>query len=85
MLGGQNRHVNPLDSLSASNYDEGMTYQYGILNLDMFGTPSEPGEHVDWSVPDYFDAETILDICGMSPEEYAETSPHMLVFEASGL
>lgn len=52
----------------------------GLLNRDMLGVESAPGEHVDWSSPDIMnvrDAEYLLgDIAA-----YAESHPHMIVFE----
>lgn len=54
----------------------------GVINADMFGTPSEPGEHIDWSEPDFFtpsEAEFLLgDVAA-----YAASNPHMIVWDAS--
>jgi hypothetical protein len=53
----------------------------GTLNADMFGTLSEPDEHVDWSEPDIHTTSAWEGILGAETiEEYAETSPHMIVF-----
>lgn len=53
----------------------------GIINAHMFGTPSEPGEHVNWSEPDYFTVEEFEEILETDPATFAEESPHMIVFE----
>jgi hypothetical protein len=53
----------------------------GILNASMFGTPREPGEHVNWSRPDIMPRDDWYYLLGVPVEEYAATSPHMIVFE----
>lgn len=53
----------------------------GIINAHMFGTEAEIGEHVNWSRPDVDTSEGWADTLGMSVEEYAASSPHMIVFE----
>lgn len=56
----------------------------GILNAHMIGTPAAPGEHVDWDVPDLASRATWEElILDTTIEEYAETNPHMIVFEVS--
>lgn len=55
----------------------------GIVNADMFGTPSEPGEHVDWSLPDYFTAEEWVKVLTEPVEDFAATATHMIVFEVT--
>ena len=52
-----------------------------ILNAHMFGSETEPGEHVDWSTPDVDTVEGWTDTLGMDVVEYAATAPHMIVFE----
>lgn len=55
----------------------------GIVNAAMWGTPSEPGEHVNWSAPDYFDPEDFADIFrGQTVEGLATECPHLIVFVA---
>jgi hypothetical protein len=53
----------------------------GMVNAHMFGHASEPGEYVDWFAPDYDTVEGWRDLLGMTIEEYAADSPHMIVFE----
>lgn len=53
----------------------------GILNAHMFGTLAAPGEHVNWSTPDVDTPEGWYGLLGVTVEEYAATSPHMIVFE----
>lgn len=54
---------------------------YLVINADMFGTPSAPGEHVDWSTPDVFRAEDFEDLVSSDVATYAGDSPHMIVME----
>lgn len=54
----------------------------GMLNAGMFGHATEPGEHVDWSAPDYRTAGQWLDTLGQDVATYAADNPHMIVFEA---
>lgn len=53
---------------------------FGLLNAHMFGMDTEPGEHVNWSEPDYFDESMFWDLGYESVEEYAQEMPHMIVF-----
>lgn len=53
----------------------------GMVNAHMFGRESEPGERVHWSRPDVDTRQGWYGILGMTVEEYAESSPHMIVFE----
>src|SRR5512143_1198921 len=55
----------------------------GLLNSPMFGTPTEPGEHVDWSEPDYFEVADFEDNVEQTIEAYAADNPHMIVWEAN--
>jgi hypothetical protein len=52
----------------------------GIVNAHMFGHATEPGEHVNWSTPDYDTAEGWCDVLGITVEEYAAGNPHMIAF-----
>lgn len=52
----------------------------GIVNADMFGSESAPGEHVDWSAPDVDTAPGWAASLGQSVADYAEDNPHMIVF-----
>lgn len=54
--------------------------RYGIINADMFGTESSPGEHIDWSAPDVMTRQEWADLLGQSLETYAAENPHMIVF-----
>lgn len=54
----------------------------GVLNASMVGMTTEPGEHVNWSEPDYFEDEGTFFYClALFPEELAEISPHLIIFE----
>lgn len=53
----------------------------GMINADMFGWPREIGEHCDWSTPDYWNDMEWADFFGISIEEYAATTPHMIIWE----
>lgn len=55
---------------------------FGLINAHMFGAPTEPGEHVMWSEPDYFQESMFWDLGYNSVEEYAASNPHMIVFPA---
>jgi hypothetical protein len=57
------------------------TTRYGLLNAHMFGHPSEPGEYVNWSEPDYMTDADLIDLGLGTVADYAEESPHMIVFE----
>lgn len=54
---------------------------FGMVNGDMFGTVYEPYERVDWKQPDYWDADVWKSFFHISIEEYADTAPHMIIFE----
>ena len=56
---------------------------YLVLNADMYGTPAEPGEHVDWSTPDVFTEAELEDLVEMPVAEYAQSAPHMIVAEVT--
>lgn len=53
---------------------------YGLINSAMFGAATEPGEHVEWSTPDYYVAETFTFLGLGDPATYAAENPHMIVF-----
>jgi len=53
-----------------------------VINGDMLGATSEPGEHVDWSTPDTMTAAEWEDVLDQPIEEFAAQSPHMIVWEA---
>ena len=53
----------------------------GIINAAMFGMESAPGEHVNWSEPDYFTVSDFEDLVGLTLEQFATLSPHMILFE----
>lgn len=59
------------------------TQTYGIINSDMLGTPTEPGEHVDWSSPDIMTRGEWEALLEQRLEEFAASAPHMIVFEVS--
>lgn len=70
------------DDVCLSCFGSGVAH-YGLLNAHMFGTPSEPGEYVNWSKPDWKTDADFADLFdGMTVAEYAEANPHMIVFEA---
>ena len=52
-----------------------------IINAAMFGTPSEPGEYVDWSTPDVHDEIEWFEILGVDVATFAEDNPHMIVWD----
>lgn len=52
-----------------------------MINAHMLGTPTEPGEHVDWSEPDIMTEADWTELLGTSVAEYAASSPHMIVWE----
>lgn len=54
----------------------------GIINSHMLHAGFDPYERVNWQTPDFFPAEIFEDIAGTSIEEYAETHPHMIIWEA---
>lgn len=56
---------------------------FGMVNADMFGTESAPGEYVDWSAPDIMTREEWADLLGTSLESYASWNLHMIVFEVN--
>lgn len=53
----------------------------GIINAHMYGHPSEPGEYVDWSAPDYMTRAEWRDFLGVPVEVFAADNPHMIVWE----
>lgn len=55
---------------------------FGVVNAHMFGMIAESSEHVDWSSPDYLTESAFEEIGLGDPVSYAESSPHMIVFEA---
>lgn len=54
----------------------------GVINADMFGRDTAPGERVDWSAPDYYTANDFAALVGQDVATYAAASPHMIVFVA---
>lgn len=52
-----------------------------IINADMFGTPTEPSEHVDWNEPDVMTADEWNEYLGTTVEAFAAANPHMIVAE----
>lgn len=60
---------------------DGRVCRYGVLNADMFGHPSEPGEYVNWSEPEMLTGDDFVNMGIGTAEFYAATNPHMIVFE----
>lgn len=54
---------------------------YGVLNAAMFRHPSEPGEYVTWSEPDYLTEEEFLFLLEEDPASAAESNPQLIIFE----
>lgn len=54
--------------------------EIGIINSPMFGTPSKPGEHVNWSEPDYWEVTDFESFMGESVAAFATENPHMIVW-----
>lgn len=55
----------------------------GLVNAHMLGATAEPGEHVNWAEVEVMSEATFVSLVEMSVAEYAEASPHMIVFEVT--
>ena len=55
----------------------------GIINGHMLGTPSTPGEHVSWNIPDYFAEAEVNLFLGTDAADYAAANPHMILWEVT--
>jgi len=52
-----------------------------VINGDMLGTESAPGEYVDWNKPDIMTPAEWFEFIGCTVEQLAAESPHMIVWQ----